>query len=605
MALNIRGLMNADKLQRLKSFPYVEAAIALVVVVVLAAMFIDTRNMAPQSAPRLAQTSGGNAIEFDVITVNPIIAKDFNLPYAAGVLINSEPKGAARRLFDLTRGDVILKYNNIDVQSANHLAFLMSSNKPGDKVSFVVSRNGKLLTINNRIPAAVGMDIFAPEGRNVAIALVIVLITFTMISLNLFDRTICVTLGAVLMLVSGSLFGFYKQSEAFDAIKMGPIFIFLGMSVFAVFFEDLRFFQYAAKKMIVFLEGDKLRVLIGLCALTFIFSMFAGSLRIMLLLLVMIPITIHAAKWLLFDPVPIVIFEIIAANIGSCATAVGGFANMQIASVTGITFLDFLIYMLPVSVVCFLVLFVYMWFTEFKDYKITSEKHEKELLTHIKQELASMHMDWPSVRIGFFVLAAVILGFLVLPVYKIRLAPIAIGGAFLLLAIEHHKARNLIRKVRLIDAVFYIGVFIVVGGAVYAGLLNNISDILVSMSAGNRVLYPILLLWTVAIFTVVLNAGPAAAFFIPVVMHSGFADFTDVVWWALSLGIMAGSCACLTPASGGVITQQLTEELHIAKMDGRAKEGLTFASYNRRGLPIALIFLVISTAYIFILCNSQ
>ncbi|MBF0618633.1 MAG: PDZ domain-containing protein [Candidatus Omnitrophica bacterium] len=598
--------MNADKLERLRSFPYVEAAIALVVVVVLGAMFIDTRHMAPQSAPRLAQTSGSNAIEFDVITVNPIIAKDFNLPYAAGVLINSEPKGAARRLFDLTRGDVILKYNNVDVQSAHHLAFLMSSSKPGDTVQFVVSRNGKMLTINNKIPAATGLDIFAPEGRNIAIALVIILVTFAMISLNLFDRTVCAILGAVVMLVAGSLFGFYKQSEAFDAIKMSPIFIFLGMGVFAVFLEDLRFFQYATKRMIVFFKADKVRILMGLCVMTFLFSMFAGSLRVMILLLVMIPITIYAARTLMFDPVPVVIFEIIAANIGSTATAIGGFANMQVASVTGITFLDFLIYLLPITIVCFLASLAYMWFTEFRQHKILrSVKQEKVLLLGVEHELEGMHMDWPAVKMVLYVLGAVIAAFFVLPVFRIQLAPIALGGAFLLLAIEHHKARHVIRKVRLIDAIYYIAIFIIVGGAVYSGLLNNISDILMSISAGNKVLYPIFLLWFVAAFTILLNPGAAAAFFIPVVMHSGFADFTDVVWWALSLGVMVGSCTCLTPASGGVITHQLTEELHVAKLDGRSKEGLTFASYNRRGLPISLILLVISTAYIFIICNSQ
>ena len=149
MALNIRRSMEEDRLSHFKKFPFMEAAIALVVIVVLAALFMDTRHMPQQGAPRLAQSGGGtNAIEFDGITVNPVIAKDFNLPQVAGVLVNNVPLGSARRLIDLRRGDVILKYNNTDVQSANHLSYLMSQSKPGDNISFVIARNGKALNMS-------------------------------------------------------------------------------------------------------------------------------------------------------------------------------------------------------------------------------------------------------------------------------------------------------------------------------------------------------------------------------------------------------------------------------------------------------------------------
>jgi Na+/H+ antiporter NhaD/arsenite permease-like protein len=118
---------------------------------------------------------------------------------------------------------------------------------------------------------------------------------------------------------------------------------------------------------------------------------------------------------------------------------------------------------------------------------------------------------------------------------------------------------------------------------------------------GNAMLYPIILMWAMAAFTSVLNSGPATAFFIPIVMHSGYADFTDVVWWAVSLGSLAGACACMSGASAGIVAPTIVEELHTACLDGKGKENLTFASYSRRGIPIALIFLVISSVYIAIL----
>ena len=171
----------------------------------------------------------------------------------------------------------------------------------------------------------------------------------------------------------------------------------------------------------------------------------------------------------------------------------------------------------------------------------------------------------------------------------------------MLLAIENQKAKDVIKKISLTDLLFFIALFLLVGGALFSGLLKIISDVLTSASMGNKVLYIILLMWAMAAFTCVLNSGPATAFFIPIVMHSGYADFTNVVWWAISLGSLAGACACITGASAGIIAPTIVEELHTAHMDSKGAENLTFASYSKRGVPIALIFLVISSIYIAIL----
>jgi len=582
-----------------------EAALALIVLVVLAALFIDSRNINPQGAPRMAQTGGTNALEFDVITVNPIIAKEFNLPYAAGVLVNNVPKGSARRLIDLRRGDVVLKCNNIDVQSASHFVFILSQTKPGDTINFMISRNGKTLTIADKIPNDPNIDVFGPKGRDIAVVLVILIVTFTMLFLNVFHRTVCVTLGAVLMLVAGSVLGFYNQSEAFDAIRLSPIFILVGMSIFAIFLEELRFFEYVSKLIIIALKADSVKVAAMFCILTAIASAFVDNIST---ILIIAPITIYTAKGLGFDPIPLIIAEIIASNIGGAATAIGDFPNMLIATSAGLTFIDFLIYMLPVCVVCFAIFLWYMWFFEFRNQKKKNAlRLEKTFLKKVQDDLDVMVMDWPAIKKILFILGAVLVAFMVLPTFKIRLAPIALGGGFLLLAIENHKAKEVIKKISLTDLLFFISLFLLVGGALFSGLLKIVSDGLTTASMGNPEFYPILLMWAVAVFASVLNAGPATAFFVPVVMHSGYADFTDVVWWAVSLGALAGSCACLSGASAGIIAPTLVEELHSAHLDpdDAKRKGLTFANYSRRGLPIALIFLLVSTVYLMILSRIR
>lgn len=599
MALNIRKYFKDGNGKRFQNFPFMEAAIALVVIVVLVALFMDTKNMPTQSSPRMAQIGGSNAIEFDVVNVNTIIAKDFNLPYVAGVLVNNVPLGAGRKSIDIRRGDIILNYNNVEVQSANHLAFLMSQSKPGDTITFAISRNGKNLNLTTKIPAETGMDIFAPRGRDVLIVVVILIMTFTMLFLNIFNRTVCVTLGAVMMLVAGSVFGFYNQSEAFDAIRLSPIFILMGMSIFAIFLEELRFFEYVGKRLIVALKADGLKIILVFAALTAVTSSLVDNISTILILM---PIVIYTCKGLNFNPIPAVITMIIASNIGGTATAIGDFPNMLIASTTGLTFVDFLIFMTPICTIFLGIFLWYMWFTEFRHQNNKkSIRLHNAFLSKVEEEVNAMHMDWPNIKKVLFVLGSVIVAFIILPSFKIQLAPIALGGGFLLLAIENQKAKDVIKKISLTDLLFFIALFLLVGGALFSGLLEIISNILISISMGNKVLYIILLMWTMAVFTCVLNSGPATAFFIPIVMHSGYADFTNVVWWAISLGSLAGACACITGASAGIIAPTIVEELHTAHMDGKGVENLTFASYSKRGVPIALIFLVISSIYIAIL----
>ncbi|MBF0217220.1 MAG: PDZ domain-containing protein [Candidatus Omnitrophica bacterium] len=601
MAMDMRRMKQEERLRKVKQFPYIEAGIALVVIMVLAALFIDTKNMNPPVSTRFAKTTAANALEFNVINVNPIIAKDFNLPNATGVLVNNVPQGSSRRLIDLRRGDIILKFNTIDVQSANHLVYLMAQSKPGDTVSFTVSRYGRVLTMSNKIPLAAGVDLFGSNGRNIFVVLVIIIITFTMLFLNLFNRTVCVTLGAVLMLVAGSVFGFYNQTEAFDAIRMSPIFIFMGMSIFAIFLEDLRFFEYVSRKMILKLKADPMKIILALCGLTFAASAFLNNISV---ILIVIPITIYASRGLGFNPIPVVISEVIASTIGGNTTPIGDFSNMLLATSAGLSFMDFIIFMMPICVVCLAVFLWYMWFFEFRKFRKTrSDKTKKEFLLKLKKELDAMSMDWPGIKKVLYILGACLVAFMVLPAFKIHLAPIALGGGFLLLAIENHKAKDVIKKISLTDMLFFIALFLIVGGAIYSGMLNVVSKALTAMSMGNMTLYLILLMWTTAICTSFMNAAPATAFMIPIVISSGYADFTDVVWWAINLGSIAGACACISGASAGVISQTLVEELHTARLGKDEESTLSFAGYSKRGLPISIIFLVIASLYIMFLSS--
>jgi Na+/H+ antiporter NhaD/arsenite permease-like protein len=110
-------------------------------------------------------------------------------------------------------------------------------------------------------------------------------------------------------------------------------------------------------------------------------------------------------------------------------------------------------------------------------------------------------------------------------------------------------------------------------------------------------------MWIAALLSAFLNAGPATVFFIPIVLDSHFAGFSDTAWWALSLGVLAGSSATITGATAGVVTQTLLSEYNWTGLDGKDKYELTFANFSQRGIPVALMFLAISSVYIIFLCS--
>ena len=354
----------------------------------------------------------------------------------------------------------------------------------------------------------------------------------------------------------------------------------------------MKFFEYFAKKVVIVLKGDVVKVIFAMCILTFVASAFVNNISV---ILAVVPITIYLARGMTFNPIPVITAEVISSVIGGNMTPIGDFSNMLMASTAGLSFPDFLIVMGPICVL-FLALFLwYIWFVDLRHRKkVRSAKVEQAYLNKVKEELHAMKMEWPDIKRVLAILGTVLVAFIVLPYFRIRLTPIALGGAFVLLAVENAKAKEVIKKISFTDVLFFIALFLIVGGALYSGLLKIISDGLITMAMGNKVLYPILLMFAMAFFTALLNSGPATAFITPIVMSSGFADFTDVVWWAVNLGSIAGAVACISGASAGIVSQTLAEEMVTDKSHG----GLTFASYSRRGLPFAAIILIISSIYL-------
>ena len=596
--LDLDKHLDIKKLNFLPAGPYGILTASLIVGLLALGLFGSLMWPASGGPSRVSgSASVANALELDVMNIDPVIAKHFRLSEVSGVLINDIPRGTARRLIGLKRGDVILKFNDVSVQSTEHLGHLMSHTNVGESIRFLVSRNGEHIGVSTKIPKPAGIgDFFRPTVINTAVVLLIFAVTFTSLFFNLLDRTVCLMLGAVLMLVAGSLLGFYDQGQAYRSIHMSPILILVGMSIFSISLERLKFFDYAAKRIVLLMEGNGTRVAVALCVMTYALSLLINNLTT---ILVTVPITLYTYRNLKMSPIPVVIGEIIASNIGGASTMIGDFPNILISSNTGLPFVDFLVYMTPICFVLLVAVISYLKYAEFSKMKnVAAPTIKQAFLKKLEVDLATMSIDWDTIKRVLGTLALVVIGLIILPAYGLKAATITLGGGFILLAMDRHHARDTIKKISFTDILFFIALFILVGGALHSGLLEGMAGLLDQVSMHNRYAYCLILMWGVAFITAFLNAGPAAAFFLPVVLTSPFAASSDIVWWTLSLGILAGSSATLTGATAGIVTQTILDNDREEQGTAADLPLLTFGAYSKCGVPIALIMLILSSVYI-------
>ena len=117
----------------------------------------------------------------------------------------------------------------------------------------------------------------------------------------------------------------------------------------------------------------------------------------------------------------------------------------------------------------------------------------------------------------------------------------------------------------------------------------------------------LVLMWAAAVVTTFLNAGPTTALFVPIVMGLGVSEAHGLLWWALSLGVCAGSSATITGATAGPVALTKLEEF-AKEIKGAAASApavrLSFIGYARVGVPLMFIFLLFSSAYIWVLSRS-
>jgi Na+/H+ antiporter NhaD/arsenite permease-like protein len=407
----------------------------------------------------------------------------------------------------------------------------------------------------------------------------IFLVAYALIASERLDRTLVALLGGLLLIAVGVV----DQHSAFEAVDWNVIFLLAGMMVIAGALAQTGFFEWIAIRSVAASRGDPLRLLIILCAVTAVLSAFLDNVTTVVLLT---PVTLSIAARLGVSPMPYLVSQILASNIGGTATLIGDPPNILIGSAAGLDFGAFLFNLGPVIAVVFAAFVLTMVVMFRGSLRVPTPAREAAL----EAGEGSVITDRRLLARCLFVLMLVIAGFLVHGALGLEAATIALLGATLLLLIGRLDVHKALAAVEWSTLFFFVGLFILVEGIVRVGIVGGVADQIASAAGGNTGTASIALMWFSAVASAIVDNIPYTATAIPVVQRlvtDGLAP--DALWWSLALGACLGGNLTIVGASANVV---------VANIAARSGQPIRFMQFFRYGAVVVVESLLISTVYV-------
>ncbi len=410
---------------------------------------------------------------------------------------------------------------------------------------------------------------------------VIFVTAYVLIIMDKLDRMTVALSGAALMIVLRIL----NQESAIAEIDFNTIGLLVSMMIIVMISKRSGIFEYLAVKSVKLAKGEPVNILILLSLITGILSSALDNVTTILLIL---PITLNVANDLKINPIPFIISEVFASNVGGTATLIGDPPNIMIGSSVGLTFGDFLN---NVAVIAFPILFVttYIFVLLYRKKLVTTDELKAKVMSLDERAcIKSKSLLIKSVA----VLGLTILGFILHGVLHYESGTIALVGAAILLLISGEKPQHILHEVEWKTIIFFIGLFIMVGGIKETGIIKLLAEGILNVTQGDLVLTTLAILWVSAIASAFIDNIPFVATMIPMIKDLGALSGMDLnpIWWALSLGACLGGNGTIIGASANVIAVGMAEE-HGHR--------ITFKAFFKLAFPVMLLTIVIATVYIY------
>jgi Na+/H+ antiporter NhaD/arsenite permease-like protein len=438
------------------------------------------------------------------------------------------------------------------------------------------------------IPDLVGIKITLPL-RLTSLALLSV---YVLLSFEIVHRTTAAMVGAAFVILIGIVTGLFTASTSFifviSAIDFNTIGLLLGMMIIVAILGETGVFQYLGIKMSKASKGNMWKLMVLFCIFTATVSMFIDNVTTVLLI---VPITVSVFKTLKISPIPFIIAEVLASNVGGTATLIGDPPNILIGSAANIDFSSFIVNMGPTIAFSLVASLFILKFLFRKD--LAQKPQNIEYL--LSQDETVLIKDRIVLKKSLAVLSAVIILFVIHGSINIEPSIIALSGAGILMILARSRPENVLSQVDWATLIFLAGLFIIIGGAEKAGLIDLLSSTALLISGGNPWAMFFIIIWVSAIASAFIDNIPFAATMIPLIFAVSNTDSIAAVfgnipisplWWALSLGVGFGGNGTVIGSSAGIVATGLAE------INGYK---ITFNQFLRAGFPFMIVSVAIGS----------
>lgn len=370
------------------------------------------------------------------------------------------------------------------------------------------------------------------------------------------------------------------------------VFTLAGMMLLVNLLSGTGLFQFVAIKCAKLAKGLPIRTMILLVFATAFLSAFLDNVTTILLVA---PVTLLVANELGVPPVPFLMAEAMASNIGGTATLIGDPPNLIIGSIAQLDFMAFLINLAPFILTVMVIYCICLWAYYSRRMHVTVEK--RALIMELDENAAIT--DRKNLRRGGIVMLLTIVGFLIHGAVGLQPCVVAMTGAALALALCKVDVDHALEKIEWSTLFFFMALFILVCGAEECGLMAKIGSVLNLMDHWPVLVVILVIMWGSAIAAAVMNnvsftaamASVVATFIASTPVFRDNIEMQHLLWWGLALAVCLGGNASLVGAAANLVT------VGIAEKNGHK---VTFTQFLMYGVPVTVGSMILASAYIII-----
>ncbi len=428
-------------------------------------------------------------------------------------------------------------------------------------------------------------------AHNVAISFGLLLFAYIFIATEKIPKVTIALIGAVITI----LLGLVSQTKLIDGVinphyfinfvDFNVIFLLVSMMIIVNISTRSGVFNWIANELLKFTKGHPISILAVLGLFTAIISAFLDNVTTVILIM---PVTFFIARELEINPIPFLLTEVFASNIGGTATLIGDPPNIIIGSAAGLTFMDFVKVLTPVIAIILILTIGILAIIFRKKLHATEEKMQAVANIDNSKTITDKNLMIRSM----IVLALVIIGFITHDMTHIETCVAAMLGASFLLLFE--KPTDILKDVEWNTIFFFIGLFIIIGGVEASGGIRLMAQWILDITQGSQNLASMLILWASGIISGIIDNIPYTATMSPMLVEiekSMGSEYALPLWWCLSLGACLGGNMTMIGAAANVIVSE-----------NSAKEGhpMNFMQFMKYGVLVVAISLIISSVYIYL-----